>query len=582
MEVAGLALGAIPIALYAVDNYRRCLSAVRDVVRYQATLETFRLNIFIQKKQLEVTLSNAGLGMADGSPTPKSELKARLQRIHPTSHDEFMSILEHIEALLDKLLDKLDVDRQGKPLWTDDPPERAIWNWRRIKRGLGSRERNEIVQELQYWNTALSKILEKPEIPLDEDGPAVQSLQARFDTRACSSIRRNASRIYDAFSRIWQCECPEHRAHLLADWHLGVDKTSDPESDRLILAISTPEGKWKSLSVEPEQHEPCFAQPVPQQDDSTSPAPTLASRRSKRRVKFWFDTTEHPLQTIALPSVTPTIPRIPVTCLCAFIRGYDPLPQGLIHCGEPNSSVEAKKLILRLIDAPGTSQNGFIPLASALSDPSTETTILSRRDRFAIAAAATWAVLYLCGTPWLRENSSFTEASTAIQLGLGRQTPPSSTPTNPRKHPPLASPNTSASQGNTPAPLHQTQPQTPTLIRNNILFALGVLLMELCLNTTLESIWQREQTQQRTRTQEQQQQTPPILDELTLYGLADRESNRVYLDAGHAYGYAVQRCLRCEFPGRDVTKSFEFEPFWKRFFDGVVAPVHAVWSSQVV
>ncbi|KAI6368842.1 hypothetical protein MCOR31_005399 [Pyricularia oryzae] len=75
-------------------------------------------------------------------------------------------------------------------------------------------------------------------------------------------------------------------------------------------------------------------------------------------------------------------------------------------------------------------------------------------------------------------------------------------------------------------------------VRNGTLFALGILLIELGLNQSFEQ-------------------------------LRDDES----------YGYAVQRCLRFEFPGRDVTKSIQFDQFRHQFFFlCVFAPVQATFA----
>lgn len=52
----------------------------------------------------------------------------------------------------------------------------------------------------------------------------------------------------------------------------------------------------------------------------------------------------------------------------------------------------------------------------------------------------------------------------------------------------------------------------------------------------------------------------------------------VYDEAGDEYGYAVQRCLRCEFPGPDRQKTFQHAPFRTHFFRGVVAPVQATFE----
>ena len=85
---------------------------------------------------------------------------------------------------------------------------------------------------------------------------------------------------------------------------------------------------------------------------------------------------------------------------------------------------------------------------------------------FANAATATWTVLHLCGAPWLEEDwaglsTSVMETRTkepAISCALMSQS------------------NISASKR--PAPRNDG-------IRNRVLFTLGVLLTELCLNTTV-------------------------------------------------------------------------------------------------
>jgi len=55
METAGVVLGAVPLVLYAFDNYERCLGQIDDYLRYQSTLQTIRTHVFIQGEQLNVT-----------------------------------------------------------------------------------------------------------------------------------------------------------------------------------------------------------------------------------------------------------------------------------------------------------------------------------------------------------------------------------------------------------------------------------------------------------------------------------------------------------------------------------------------
>jgi hypothetical protein len=55
----------------------------------------------------------------------------------------------------------------------------------------------------------------------------------------------------------------------------------------------------------------------------------------------------------------------------------------------------------RLRDVPVTAS---VRLDAALDRSSFHSTGLSRKDRFAAAAASTWAVLYLAGSPWIEHH----------------------------------------------------------------------------------------------------------------------------------------------------------------------------------
>ncbi|KEZ42003.1 hypothetical protein SAPIO_CDS6395 [Scedosporium apiospermum] len=63
------------------------------------------------------------------------------------------------------------------------------------------------------------------------------------------------------------------------------------------------------------------------------------------------------------------------------------------------------------------------------------------------------------------------------------------------------------------------------------------------------------------------------------FALAIQHADQIYREVGRSYAYAVQRCLRREFPGPDSKKSFGFENFRKDFFDNAVAPVQANYDA---
>ncbi|RMJ08410.1 hypothetical protein CDV36_011974 [Fusarium kuroshium] len=266
MEVTGVVLGGIPIALYVLDNYKRCLRAAKDIKNYQRKLEVFRLHVFVQNEQLQVTLQNIGLHTIDDQLPTKADLKEHLESLYPADKcDKFIGILSEMEEIVKKLLDKLDVDTQGKPKWTREAPDRVCWEWRRVRRGLNTSARDELVHELQYWNTALSKVFEKPEIPQNEDGPLVQRIQGQFNAKMCNATRKNVSCTYVALAQAW--------------------KYKSARSGPLTLTVSTNGGSWASLTSEVE-HDPTTVSQASPKPISLAP-PSLPNSQKRKKVFFW-------------------------------------------------------------------------------------------------------------------------------------------------------------------------------------------------------------------------------------------------------------------------------------------------------
>ncbi|EHA55776.1 hypothetical protein MGG_07344 [Pyricularia oryzae 70-15] len=220
-----------------------------------------------------------------------------------------------------------------------------------------------------------------------------------------------------------------------------------------------------------------------------------------------------------------------VSCPCSFLHDAK-LDFDRVNCGAkvfnrgrecnkarytPVKAVPIKEILAT--DARKQRSNRFHP----------GTILCFRKDRYAMAATATWAVLYLAETPWLLTDWDGKEQ---LQLIQRQQSPGGTFATISTL---LWDPGRKQQYRKMPLPL-------PTWcsgsVRNGTLFALGILLIELGLNQSFEQ-------------------------------LRDDEW----------YGYAVQRCLRFEFPGRDVTKSIQFDQFRHQFFFlCVVAPVQATFA----
>ena len=97
--------------------------------------------------------------------------------------------------------------------------------------------------------------------------------------------------------------------------------------------------------------------------------------------------------------------------------------------------------------------------------------------------------------------------------------------------------------------------------RNVTLFALSIVLIEICLGQSLESL----------RSPEDPLDSEGRADVLTNWSSAKRMEDAVYREAGTRYGDAVRRCLYCEFDRRDT--NLENDTFRQAVYDGVVTPL---------
>ncbi|KAK4164376.1 hypothetical protein QBC43DRAFT_300477 [Cladorrhinum sp. PSN259] len=597
MEVAGLLLGGIPIVLYAIDNYHKCLQWTDDFWRYESTLKLLRSHVFVQQQQLQITLRS--IGLVDPRPY---ELEEYLRQRYPDKFEVLTDIISHMEKLLSKLMDKLDVDSQGRPKWTTEPPDRAIWEWRRVRRGFSRSSRQKLIEELQFWNDALKNCFDKAELPLDNDTPtsAVDTMRSKYDSASCNRIRQRASKIHQVLSRSWLCQShQQHSGNLKLPWHTGDAALTKEEGLSLLFPYKATGSSqyWCEVSCDVIEAEQIVAPPISTTHislattgpapDPTSHEPQSPSHRPWKKLKGLFQASDSPKEAkttnlpaisaitstssstaIALPNPAFPLysrpPQLPPTvkCLCSFTHGVMNIGR-LVNKSSTGNSLHVQ---MKRLEQPRFSS--AVPLATVF-DQAAAGLILSRKDRFAFAAAATWAVLLLSGSPWIGPEwngkdglqlltelhaMKYQPAVSCTFSGLGSLT---------RGQDELETTHAAGNHSNTGS----------QFIRNRTLFVLGVLLIELSLNKPFEKL--REEYLSSSLSASLGMGTQSMIDD---FEVANMCMQRVYLEAGDLYGYAVQRCLRCEFPGRDITKSFEFEQFRTDFFHGVVAPVQVTFN----
>lgn len=106
-EVAGLVLGGIPLAIWALEKYAEPLEAYHN---YHTSIETFQTDLILQHKQFQTTLCNIGLGNEPSS----EELSECFETKFPGISRELMSIVQRMDHVTAGLLKNLDVDVNGK------------------------------------------------------------------------------------------------------------------------------------------------------------------------------------------------------------------------------------------------------------------------------------------------------------------------------------------------------------------------------------------------------------------------------------------------------------------------------------
>jgi hypothetical protein len=178
----------------------------------------------------------------------------------------------------------------------------------------------------------------------------------------------------------------------------------------------------------------------------------------------------------------------------------------------------------------------------------------SLSERLAISAGLCWGILYLADTPWLAPNWEWVN-----DISIFRQ------PTDDNSMSQLPAIRWPANNDQS-ATYHESQIFHIQRGINKTLFALGVLLIELCLDCSFQSL------RSTSLSQKANSGVPNDVE------IADEQVQKVYNLVGRGYGYAAQRCIQGDFPGRRDTHDFNLQLFRLDFFNNVVAPVQATYK----
>lgn len=439
-----------------------------------------------------------------------------------------------------------------------------------MKHSFSIRKRKKVIDDLRRWNDDLRRAVEKPEMPAEDDSGTVQKLKRRFNIERCNSIRQCLSSLHRALERGFGCACsPPHQAAIDLDWE--TIESSEAKSFKIALSYGTHSQTpqlldiWRKLHVTP--HSPSKISSSVPNLQIPPPTPVRASSPSSLRSKiphFRFPSLSRTPSPPPTPSVLSSASTAvsatastEITSLChisdrafnlwtfeGFLKDSDE-DQGRQFSFDHNQSdlpeiikaVPLKSLLLSH-EQPARRQAPYVPL--------------SAEQRYGMAASAAWSVLHLSGSPWLGDRWDEEQTNIFLERKQGDGEIFSRYPCASYRF------------------LPPTSPEQPVaddfsyLIPNRTVFALGVLLIELCINRPFANIRQTSESLTAALQLDYYQDVVSKLEEVRLI-------------AGDSYGDAAERCVKFTFPGRDLYKNFIFSQFRQQFYDGVVAPVQATY-----
>lgn len=441
-----------------------------------------------------------------------------------------------------------------------------------MKHSFSTTKRNKVVEDLRHWNEDLRRSVEKPEVPAEDDSFKVQYLKRRFNIERCNSIRQCLSSLHRALEFGFRCGCsPPHQAAIDLDWEAIESDTVKPFKVAVSYGTNSQPSQlpdsWRKLHVT--SHAPSkmatsvprLLRPPPTPTRASPLSSSLRSRMAHFKFRSLSRTPSPPLTPPALstaPTAVSTTASTEITSLCNTvctechrwtIAGFlkDPDEDQGRQFSLDYSQTDLSKIIKA------------VPLKSLLSSHEQSAQgqnsydILSTKQRYGIAASTAWSVLHLSGSPWLGDNWDEKQANIFLERNQGGREVFSRYPCASYIFLP-------------PNPEQPTTNAFNHLIPNRTVFALGILLIELCINKSFAE-----------NRQPSESVTPASL--LDDYQAALSKLDEVYRLAGDSYGYAAERCVKFAFQGRDLYKDFSFSQFRQQFHDNVVAPVQATYLT---
>ncbi|OAL40253.1 hypothetical protein AYO20_00673 [Fonsecaea nubica] len=500
LEIAGLVLGALPIVASLIGEYREGVDTImsiistrryrREVRRYQDglstestifqnTLERVLVQIVHDEEDIATLLQDP-----DSALWRRSEYNAELQRMMKNSYGAYMATMTELAYLLNSLKEKLT---------TRSTPASTMSNFKRFNDVFSKGVYETLLSKVRTANQTLSTITEQVY-------KLAETRKTRWQSRGLlqdyARIRRHARSVYDTFvcGNCWNCPCrarhilklrlenPPHKRNA------GESKGAQTRSKFVVHRFSYPEGSEVEVLTAGEEVE---IEAADLQDDADWGAPQISvqtqisgTSKSHDSKGVHFSIVKSTLETIPWPKAGDPSQQLRDVCNALQLRSQEARRE---HIGflidEPNrrrhdiyivrklpTDQSTRSIKSILADRSLSPQLGGIPLSP-----------ISQRNRRYLAAILASGVFQLHGS-WLKPQWGLED------ILLQSQTDYYSS--NIISLPYLSRALVQAAlRAETKTPGKST---SSALIRSNVLFPLGLALVELSLGQPLEALYEAE------------------------------------------------------------------------------------------
>ena len=417
----------------------------------------------------------------------------------------------------------------------------------RIKATLSKNVYKELLNDIDKTNKDIREITHQ-NVYLE---PLRKKRQSRRPIADLKLIRKHAASLYQVFvtGKAWKCGC---KSHHLASLRLdprsqtleGTVKAS-ASAYRFRILLSTSENGQSPPKIQSQWHE---IEVAPSFGDNQVMNKTIDIVSNVPQKSVRFASVSH----VGAATVQPK-PLTHQECdliadICSALYVPQDINKKAIGFLVDEEDQEHKHYVYRADTGIGPeSQSNSLGELLGAAQPEFSTGSLSRGDRLQIAVTLASSILQLEGTSWL--ESEWTSNDIYFHKKDRRASDES------YLHPYLP---WKPCKSHGAAPCAQATTKLEHLMdRCQVLFALGLTLVELCFGRTLLAM--------------QRPEDHDASPEKTKYMTARRLLNPVYSEMGTSYGDVVRRCLFQPFDVRDM--SLGNEMLQQKVFDDVVIPL---------